>query len=106
MKFPSSNPNGLGNPLGFRALRDMLKKEDPDLVFHQETKVKASFLLLRNLFLVITISWGWIIMVKAGVLQFYGRMMLISKFCTTPNTIFTRCLIYDQMVISHVSNGL
>lgn len=41
MKILSWNSCGLGNPLGFQALRDIVKKEDPNIVFLQETKLKV-----------------------------------------------------------------
>lgn len=37
------NPRGLGKPREFRTLRELINKEDPNLVFLQETKVKASY---------------------------------------------------------------
>lgn len=43
MKLLSWNSRGLGNSCGIRSLCDLLKQEDFDLVFLQETKVLASF---------------------------------------------------------------
>ncbi|KAF5449841.1 hypothetical protein F2P56_030246 [Juglans regia] len=41
MKILCWNSSGLGNPQGIRALRDLITREDPDLVFLQETKMRA-----------------------------------------------------------------
>lgn len=43
MKSLSWNTRGLGNPQEFRTLRDLLVREDPDIIFLQETKVYAPF---------------------------------------------------------------
>lgn len=37
------NSHRLGNPYGVQILFDLLVKEDPDVIFLQETKVLASF---------------------------------------------------------------
>lgn len=39
----SWNPRGLGNPRGFKTLQNLLAREDPDIVFLQETKVRTPF---------------------------------------------------------------
>ncbi|XP_042944769.1 uncharacterized protein LOC122278652 [Carya illinoinensis] len=41
MKSLSWNARGLGNPRGIRALHDLVKKEGPDIMFLQETKVSS-----------------------------------------------------------------
>lgn len=41
-------PHELGNPRGFRTLHELFKNEDPNLVFLQETKVKASYFNNKN----------------------------------------------------------
>lgn len=41
MKILSWNFHGLGIPQGIRALRDVIKKEVPDTLFLQETKLRA-----------------------------------------------------------------
>lgn len=43
MKVLSWNPRGLGNPRDIRNLHELITKEDPDAVFMQETKVRASY---------------------------------------------------------------
>lgn len=48
MKILSWNPCGLGNSWGFTALRDLLKKEVPDLVILQEMKVKTYFFTFKK----------------------------------------------------------
>lgn len=48
MKILSWNPYGLGNPQKFRTLRELLKKEDLDLIFLQETKVKTSYFTTKK----------------------------------------------------------
>lgn len=45
MKVLSWNARGLGNPRGFCTLQDLLKREAPDLVFLQKTKVSASYFI-------------------------------------------------------------
>lgn len=42
MKFLCWNTLGFDNPQGVRTLHDLLAKEDPNLVFLQETKVRTS----------------------------------------------------------------
>lgn len=48
MKILSWIPRGLGNPRGFWILHDLLTKEEPNLVFLQETKVKTSFFTTKQ----------------------------------------------------------
>ncbi|XP_042965942.1 uncharacterized protein LOC122299620 [Carya illinoinensis] len=42
MKTLSWNSRGLGNPRGIRNLRDLVRKEDPDILFIQETRLRVS----------------------------------------------------------------
>ncbi|XP_035551721.1 uncharacterized protein LOC118349890 [Juglans regia] len=42
MKILSWNTRGLGNPRGIRTLADLLRREDPDVLFLQETKLNAA----------------------------------------------------------------
>lgn len=48
MRFLSWNPQGLGNRRGFQTLRNLLTKEETDVVFLQETKVHASFFSINK----------------------------------------------------------
>lgn len=48
MKLLSWNSRGLGNPRRIRSLRKLVKREAPDLVFLQETKVLSSFFSFRK----------------------------------------------------------
>lgn len=41
MKILSWNTRGLGNPRGIRTLRELIKKEDPNVLFIQETRLIA-----------------------------------------------------------------
>lgn len=51
MKLLSWNSRslGIGNPCEIRSLRELLQREDPDLVFLQETKVRAPYFSFRKL---------------------------------------------------------
>ncbi|XP_042944657.1 uncharacterized protein LOC122278542 [Carya illinoinensis] len=42
MKTLSWNSRGLGNPRGIQNLRDLVRKEDPDILFIQETRLRVS----------------------------------------------------------------
>lgn len=48
MKLLSWNPHGLANPWGIQTLEDLLRREEPNVVFLSETKVLATFFDLQK----------------------------------------------------------
>lgn len=67
MKLLAWNPHELGNPRGVRSLQYLLQMEDLDVLFLQETKVKAFFFALKNFLLIFMVAWLSIVLVEGGL---------------------------------------
>lgn len=70
----SLNSRGLGNPRRVQNLRDILWREDPNVVFFQETKVISHFyFILETIYLVTLVVLLLIVWEEVGSLPYYGN---------------------------------